>query len=243
MHPETRSNINPYAAPADAEPAGESVAWHHDLELAGNQLRCRSGLWLPEICVVTGRKQNLVAIPVQVRALRNSRLWVRRLGIFFLVAVPLGAILAMSGTAPVPRTPAAMAAGVPFSAVLPAFVFMGSLLLGLVLFLAGGRRGVNCAVQIHVEQQRLVWIRRFANLLAPLMLLISGLVFTALSYRSLASVLVCLLLVPLSLLSLWLQRGMRLRAVVDENNGFVLRGFSRAFLKQLGDLQNSEKTK
>lgn len=243
MPAETRLNTNPYAAPADAEPAGESVAWHHDFELAGNQIRCRSGLSLPEICVVTGRKQNLVAIPIQIRAVRKSRLWARRCGIFFMVVVPPGAILAMSSKAPVPPTPAAMAAGLPFSAVLPAFVFVGSLLLGLALFLVGGRRGLNCAMQIHVEQQRLVWIRRFANLLAPLMLLISGLVFTALSYRSLASVLVCLLVVPLSLLSLGLQRGMRLRGVVDENNGFVVRGFSRAFLRQLGDLQNSEKTK
>ena len=243
MPAETRSNTNPYAAPADAEPAGESVAWHHDFELAGNQIRCRSGLGLPEICVVTGWKQNLVAIPIHVRAVRKSRLWVRRLGIFFLVVVPPGAVLAMSSAVRLPRVPAATAPGLPFSAVLPVFVLVGSLLLGLALFLVGGRRGLNCAMQIHVERQRLVWIRRFANLLAPLMLLISGLVFTALSYRILASVLVCLLVVPLSLLSLWLQRGMRLRAVVDENNSFMVRGFSRAFLRQLGDLQNSEKTK
>lgn len=243
MPAETSLNTNPYAAPADAEPAGESVALHHDFELAGNQIRCRSGLWLPEICVVTGRKQNLVTIPIHVRAVRKSRLWLRRTGIFFVVVVPLGAILVISSIAPVPRAPAAKSAGSVFLIGFPVFVFIGGLLLGLALFLAGGRRGQTCGIQISVDQQRLSWIRRTPTLLIPLMLLMPGLMFTSLSFGSLAVAIFWLLFVPLTLSIRWLQKGMQLRAVVDENGVFTVRGFSKAFLKQLGELQNAGKTK
>jgi hypothetical protein len=39
----------------------------------------------------------------------------------------------------------------------------------------------------------------------------------------------------------WLQNGLNLRAVVDENGVSEIRGFSRACLKQLVQLQKPEK--
>ncbi|MFM7059355.1 MAG: hypothetical protein ACKO2P_20775 [Planctomycetota bacterium] len=121
MHPETQLNTNPCAAPADTAPAVESVAWHGDFQLMGKWIHCRSGVRLLEICFATGEQQQLVALPAKVYAVRKSRLWVRRVGLFFPVVVPMGVIVLMNSLKPDAVIPAATAAGAPTVAVLPVF--------------------------------------------------------------------------------------------------------------------------
>ncbi|MGV2338823.1 MAG UNVERIFIED_CONTAM: hypothetical protein LVR18_34005 [Planctomycetaceae bacterium] len=231
---------NPYAAATDATPADTAVAWHHEFEQVGKRIRCRTGLWLPEICLVSGEQQNLTTIPVNVYAVRKSRIWWRRSGIFLMIAPVLTAILLSPAAAP----PPAAAGGMQSSAALIGLILFVGLPLGLALFLIGGRRGEMCSLQGSLQPQRLTWIRRFSSISLTMFLMLAiGLVFTGGTLRGVFLVLAFLsifgMLVPLYRI----QKGLQLRATVDENGVFVISGFSGDFLRRLGELQNSVKQK
>lgn len=55
----TMIDNNPYSAPTE-QPHLKRGMTHHDFELTENGIRCRTGLELPKICLVTGRTDNLV---------------------------------------------------------------------------------------------------------------------------------------------------------------------------------------
>lgn len=236
---------NPYAAAIDATPASIAVAWHHDFKLVGKRIHCRNGLWLPEICLLTGEHQNLVAMPVSVHALRKSRWWLRRIGIFVMILPVVASVLNSMIRSPAPFTPAAVAVsgGLPTAAIMMLLTFFIGLPFGLILFLAGGRRSELCSLQGYFQPQRLTVFRRFSNVFPVLMMLAVGLMLSMASLRSVFTVFAFLLMNAASILMLWLQKGLHLRAVVDENGVFVISGFSRVFLKRLGELQNSAKQK
>jgi hypothetical protein len=229
---------NPYAAATDATPADTVVAWHHDFELVGKRIRCRTGLWLPEICLVSGEQQNLMTMPVNVYAVRKSRIWWRRSGIFLMIAPVLTAILLSPAAAP----PPAAAGGMTNSAVLIGLLLFVGLPLGLALFLIGGRRGEMCSLQGSLQPQRLTWIRRFSSISLTLFFMLAiGLVFTGGTLRGAFLILAFLSIVGMLVPLYRLQKGLQLRATVDENRVFVISGFSGDFLRRLGELQNSVK--
>ena len=231
---------NPYAAATDATPADTAVAWHHDFELVGKRIRCRTGLWLPEICLVSGEQQNLTTMPVNVYAVRKSRIWWRRSGIFLMIAPVLTAILLSPAAAPPPAAAGGMQSSIGLFGLL---LFVG-LPLGLALFLIGGRRGEMCSLQGSLQPQRLTWSRRFSFISSILFLMSAiGLVLSSGNPRGVLLELAILsrngVLVPMYTFHKWLQ----LRATVDENRVFVISGFSGDFLRRLGELQNSVKQK
>lgn len=222
---------NPYAASVHVEPVGESIAWHRDFELLGKRIRCRSGLWLPEICLVTGEKRSLVQMPISIYALRRSRRWLRRIGVALMVGGPLS-VLPLTQISPV--TPAGGQLTTQVWLLLIALT--GFLLLGLAFFLAGGRRGVICRMQGSLQPRRLVLIRRLSFAAAPVLLLVVHQLLTKGS-------LVCIPLMALFSPLLWLRRGLWLRAIVDDDGLFEVAGFSKSFLMELGEMQKSEKQK
>lgn len=229
---------NPYAAATDATPADTVVAWHHDFELVGKRIRCRTGLWLPAICLVSGEQQNLMTMPVNVYAVRKSRIWLRRSGIFLMIAPVLTAILLSPAAAP----PPAAAGGMTNSAVLGGLLLFVGLPLGLALFLIGGRRGEMCSLQRSLQPQRLTWIRRFSSISSILFLMSAiGLVLSSGNPRVVFLLLAFLSLIGAVIPLYTFQKGLQLRATVDENGVFVISGFSGDFLRRLGELQNSVK--
>ncbi len=60
---------NPYSAPSE-EPRPKRGATHHDFEFTEKGIRCRTGMELPKICLVTGSTDNLV--PYRVALMQVS---------------------------------------------------------------------------------------------------------------------------------------------------------------------------
>ena len=58
VNPMTMNHDNPYSAPT-AEPPAKRSTTHHEFQLTEKGIRCRAGLELPKICLVTGSIENL----------------------------------------------------------------------------------------------------------------------------------------------------------------------------------------
>ena len=58
VNPMTMNHDNPYSAPS-AEPHAKRGTTHHEFQLTEKGIRCRAGLELPKICLVTGSTENL----------------------------------------------------------------------------------------------------------------------------------------------------------------------------------------
>lgn len=58
VNPMTMNHDNPYSAPT-AEPHAKRGTTHHEFQLTEQGIRCRAGLELPKICLVTGSIENL----------------------------------------------------------------------------------------------------------------------------------------------------------------------------------------
>jgi hypothetical protein len=216
---------NPYAASTATDVATDTVAWHREFQLVGKTLRCRSGLHLPEYCLVTGHSDNQAPLPLSLwapgKSVRRYRFW----GILLMLSVPLVVFLVIQFRGPQPSD---------FAAIVIFTTILSLLIAGLVLFLLGGRRGRLCMLQGGVDKRRLTWGRRLAVMPAWLLILVLALNFGG--FISNNSLLFPLILFSVSgqFLSGWfVLHGTRLRAVVDEQGVFEISGFSKAFLKRL----------
>lgn len=216
---------NPYAVSTTGDLASSSVAWHRNFQLVGRKLRCHSGLQLPDYCLVTGHSNDVVPLSLSIlasgKSVRHYRFW----GIGLMLSVPLVVFfaIAVGGSAPAESSVAVIVT-----------IVSALLILGLVLFLLGGRRGQHLVLQAVVDRNRLMWGRRLGVIPSWALVLVLGLrVGGFVSSDS--------ILLPLIMLSIggqwcsrWIfSRGTQLRAVVDEQGVFEISGFSNAFLKRL----------
>jgi len=218
---------NPYAAPVSTEVsvevAASTVASHQDFMRVGNKLRCRSGLQLPPYCLVTGAAEDLLPLPLSLWAPEKSLRRYRFGGIGLMLAVPIVVALAFL-----------LGVGPPADPFLVILLISALLILGLVLFLVGGRRGQMCILQGAVDRSRLVWGKRFAAVPAWILVLFLATSVTTGWNSDYGFLLMLLFSVCGQLFSgLVFLRGTQLRVVVDEHGVFELRGFSKAFLRRL----------
>jgi hypothetical protein len=224
-------SLNPYAASTTTDVATSSVAWHRDFQLVGKKLRCHSGLQLPDYCLVTGHSNDVVPLPLSIyasgKSVRHYRFW----GIGLMLSVPLVVIFAIAVGGPAPAES---------SVAVIVTIISALLILGLVLFLLGGRHGQHLVLQAVVDRNRLMWGRRLGVI--PSWALVLVLVLRVGGFVSSDSI-----LLPLVFFSIggqwgarWIfSRGTQLRAVVDEQGVFEISGFSNAFLKRLKEHSNA----
>ncbi|MFM7059354.1 MAG: hypothetical protein ACKO2P_20770 [Planctomycetota bacterium] len=230
MDSETASQ-NPYATSMSRDVSSDTVAWHRDFQLIGRKLHCRTGLQLPEYCLVTGQSDGIMPFPLGIWAPGKSVRHYRLIGIGLLLLVPLVVALAIMIGGTAPRESSVMLIVTIISALLS---------VGLVLFLLGGRRGRLCEVQGVIDSRRLVWGRRLAVIPSWILILVLALRVGGF----IGSNVVLLPLIFFSIGSQWFsgwffQRGTQLRAVVDENGVFEISGFSKAFLKRLEEFRDA----
>lgn len=222
---------NPYAVSTPGDLASSSVAWHRNFQLVGRKLRCHSGLQLPDYCLVTGHSNDVVPLPLSIyapgKSVRHYRFW----GIGLLLSVPLVVFFAIAVGGPAPAES---------SVAVIVTIISALLILGLVLFLLGGRRSQHLVLQAVVDRNRLMWERRLVVISSWTLALVLGLRVGG--FVSSGSI-----FLPLGLFSIggqwgarWIfRRGTQLRAVVDEQGVFEISGFSNAFLKRLKEQANA----
>ena len=83
----TNFDSNPYSPPTD-EPHAKPGATHYEFQFTARGIRCRTGLQLPKICLVTGRADDLMPYPVHLKWLplfSRVILWCALL--FFLIGI------------------------------------------------------------------------------------------------------------------------------------------------------------
>jgi hypothetical protein len=218
---------NPYAAPVFQEPPADALVWHRNYQLIGPKLLCKTGLFLPEYCLVTGAPSDLVPVPLALRAAPKSVRLYRHIGIGSLLCAPLSLtaafLLIRSNVAP----------GDPLVVTLTLTTPL-LLIAGLILFLIGGRQHTLCRLHGLLHRRRQVWQRRLALIPGGTMLIyvcprFSGAMGQYWAIAAMLGVSVCTWL----LVSLVFLRGLRLRAVLLDDGSFEIRGFSRAFLSRL----------
>jgi hypothetical protein len=220
---------NPYAAPESTEVSTDTIASHQNFMRVGNKVRCRSGLQLPPYCLVTGVAEDLLPLPLSLWAPGKSLRRYRFGGIGLMLAVPIVSALAFL-----------FGAGPPADPFLIVLFISALLILGLVLFLLGGRRGQMCILQGVVDRRRLVWGRRFAAVPSWFLVLFLAASVT-MGWNSGYGFSLLLLFSVLGQLfsNLVFLRGTQLRAVVADDGVFELSGFSKAFLKRLEESSNA----
>lgn len=81
----TNCDNNPYSPPTDEQHA-KPGATHYEFQFTAKGIRCRTGLQLPKICLVTGRADDLMPHPVHLKWLPLfSRVIVWCAPLFFLI--------------------------------------------------------------------------------------------------------------------------------------------------------------
>ena len=83
----TNFDSNPYSPPTD-EPHAKPGATHYEFQVTARGIRCRTGLQLPKICLLTGRADDLMPYPVHLKWLplfSRVILWCALL--FFLIGI------------------------------------------------------------------------------------------------------------------------------------------------------------
>lgn len=216
---------NPYAISVSAVISADSAALHRNFELVGRKLYCRSGLQLPEYCLVTGTAEDLVPLSLSLWAPGKSLRRYRFVGIGLMMLVPIVVVLAImfGGAAPADHF-----------AVVVVTSICGLLIVGLVLFLIGGRRGQLCMLQGMVDRRRQNRGRRLAVIPAWIMLAVLAVSVTMGGNRGYVFSLLMMFAVGSQVISGWFfLRGTQLRAVVDEQGVFEVSGFSKQFLERL----------
>lgn len=219
---------NPYAAPVFPEPVMDMdvLDWHQNYQLIGPKLLCRSGLFLPEYCLVTGAADDLVPVPISLWAQSQSVSRYRRTGIGCLLCAPLSLaaafLLIASGVAP------GSAIAVTLTLTTPLL-----LIAGLILFLPGGRRRMLCRLHGQLHRTRQLWQRRLTMILGYTPLVFLSLRFAGIMERNWAVAAIAGIWGLSFLLGLVFLRGLRLRAVLLDEGLFEVQGFSGAFLRKL----------
>jgi hypothetical protein len=220
---------NPYVVPAVSEDSPELGVFHTDYELVGGRVICRSGLLLPEYCLVTGEAKELAIHACSIWAPGVSVAKYRSWGIGLMLTPVLLVLWMILVPSAVPWNTTVML----LVLVVPVF-----LVVGLVLFLLGGRRGQLCRLQGFITQRCQVTLRRIAVYSAVAMCAVLPLTFLDVVNRQVAfwAFFVPMLMLQ-NLLPMFFLRGLRLRAVSTPEGLFEVRGFSKRYLEKLRSLQ------
>jgi hypothetical protein len=220
---------NPYVVPAVSEDSPEQELFHTDYELVGGRVICRSGLLLPEYCLVTGEANELAIHPCSIWAPGMSVAKYRSWGIGLM----LSPVLLVLWMILVPG--AGQGNTILMLAVLPIPVL---LVVGLVLFLLGGRRGQLCRLQGFVSQRCRARQRRISLFSLVAMCLVLPLMWLDVVNRQVVYWAIFFPALMLqNLLPFFFLRGLRLRAVSTPEGLFEVRGFSKPYLEKLRSLQ------
>lgn len=222
-------SANPYAAPAIAENTPDTKAPHSEFQLINDRIISRTGLVLPAFCLVTGDKDDLVPHVVSLHAPGKGMTVYRWWGVGLMLGTPLVFMLTiflmnlMKGNNPNTSWVGALFLLIPLM-----------LIVGLVLFLLGGRGGSNCSVSGFVQRRRQVWQRRMVwipALTLPVYLLVPRV--TSAMDDATKVFLILVTVTVMNLIPIIFLRGLRLRAVATGEGLFEIRGFSKVFLKKL----------
>lgn len=219
-------SANPYAVPATAENTPNTNAPHSEYQLINDRLITRSGLMLPAFCLVTGTKDDLVPHVVSLHAPGKGMTVYRWWGVGLMLATPLVFMLTfylMNSGSPNKSGVAAVFLLIPLM-----------LIVGLVLFLLGGRGGSRCSVSGFVSRRRQAWQKWMGWIPAfgfPVYVLAPR-AFGAMDDYTRVSLIVVTLALTNFIPFVYL-RGLRLRAVALDAGLFEIRGFSKVFLEKL----------
>ena len=217
--------VNPYAAPTAPEDSPGTITLHNEYQLINGRVICRSGLVLPQFCLVTGGTSDLVPHVMTLRAPAKGMPIYRWWGVGLMLVAPLVFLATFS-------LMQGGAANKPWAGAL--FLLIPLLLIvGLVLFLIGGRRGSSCLLEGFVSKRRQSWQKRMVWIPGAAMAGYWILRGSQVVDRDGGVWLIVLFAVLMNLIPLFLLRGLRLRAEAASEGLFEIRGFSKAFLEKL----------
>lgn len=218
---------NPYSADVREDAFVKTSGLHHHYRLSGDRLYCRSGLILPQYCLVTGASEDLVPFPVLLQGHGKRSRYLQFVGVVCLMtaALTFGAVLlllSMRISLRLSDKHIINASGLPL------------ICIGIVLIVLGARSRYQCRLHFVMRRQLQVARRRRVMITLAAIVAVCAVRFSGMFSNnwlwggiSFAMFFACVVT------DHFLLPGLHLKAVVDGQESFEIRGCSKAFLQRL----------
>jgi hypothetical protein len=234
----TINNDNPFSAPT-AEPPAKRGTTHHEFHLTEKGIRCRAGLELPKVCLVTGATENLTQHRIGI-------VWTPLFARFLFVVFP--AIMALVPIATLfPNT---------LSSVIPTqlqsmkwlpLVGMGTIqfvIFGIAIFCPKGALISYLHLTVRRRLKRRMWITGI------ILALSAAIVFWTIVYvvdtrtgAAATSVIISIVFGAVLIAAIWIRSsrresrsaypGLALKAIGYHSGQFEIAGFTAEYLETL----------